>query len=200
MRLSFVSCAALLLSSAQALAKAPPADQVSIDSVTVTGGSACKNALAVVSPDATAFTVGFSQFDAGVGQIPPLPSSAQCHVHLKVTIPKGWQYALATVDYVGYAVLDEGVTASRQSTYHMSGEAPDKPAAYVFPGGFNDNYAVTDIGENSPLYFSRCGKGKNLMIDTQVSVDNSANASGKGAITVDAIDGEVIHLVWQECK
>jgi hypothetical protein len=173
---------------------------VSIDSVNVTGGSFCKSAVAVVSPDATAFTVGFSQFDAGVGQIPPLPTSAQCHLHLKVTIPKGWQYALATVDYAGYAALDSGVTATRRSTYHISGEAPDKPAAYVFPGGFNDTYFVTDIGGDSPVYFSRCGKGKNLMIDTEMSVDNSANPSGQGAITVDAIDGEVIHLVWQQCQ
>jgi hypothetical protein len=42
------------------------------------------------------------------------------------------------------------------------------------------------------------------MIDAQVSVDNSANPSGQGAITVDDIDGavagEVIHLIWQQCN
>jgi hypothetical protein len=202
MRNSFViACAVLLLPLAQALAqKAPPANQVSIDSVQVTGGDACRNAVAVVSPDAQAFTVGFLQFDAGVGQGPTISSKAKCHVHLKVSIPAGWQYALANVDYFGYVALDPGVTGSRQSTYHFSGEAPDKTAAYTWSPGVADFYQVFDVAASAPLYYSRCGKGKNIMIDTQISVDNSANPSGQGYLTVDVIDGEALHLVWQQCK
>ena len=195
-----VCCATISFPAVRALAKpAPPAAEVTIDSIDYHGDGCAKGtAMASVSPDAQAFTVGFSQFDADVGQGTGA-SSRKCSLHIKLTIPPGWSYALASVDYIGYASLDAGITASRQSTFHISGESPETTAASTFQGGFDGDYAVNAVA-NAPLYWSRCGKGKNLMITTALAVDNRANPDGSGLITIDAVDGEVYHLVWERCQ
>jgi hypothetical protein len=196
-------CATALSCSLPALAKkpAPPAGQVSIESI-ATHGDGCPSgsAVAAISADAEAFTVGFSQFAAAVDPGATSPMRSGCSLHLKLSVPAGWSYALAVVDYIGYAALDVGVTASRQSTYHISGESPQQSIAYTWPGGFTGGYVVNDVGAGAPLYWSRCGKGKNLMIDTELAVDARANPAGSGLLTVDAVDGAVVHLLWRACK
>jgi hypothetical protein len=191
-----------LFSSTTALARslAPSAGQIQISSVTY-HGDGCPDGTAVttVSPDAQAFTIAFSQFAVSVGPDSAGPSHAQCHLHLMVSVPKGWSYAVDSVDYVGYASLDAGVTGSRRSSYHLSGETPEKTATYTWPGGFSDEYFVQDVGAGAPLDWSKCGGGKNLLIDTQLSVNADGHPTGAGLITVDAVDGEVYHLLWRTC-
>jgi hypothetical protein len=197
-----IGCLAGLLSSAVSFAdRAPPASQISIDSVAANGeGCPPGTAAGAVSPDGSAFTIGFSRFAVEVGSGAAYPSKAACHLHVKVTIPPGWSYAVAGIDYVGWVALDSGITASRQTTYHLSGESPQRTAAYNWPDGFVGDYDVNAISDGATLDWSRCGKGKNLMIDTQLSIDSAGNSTGNGYATVDAVDGEVYRLVWQQCK
>jgi hypothetical protein len=121
-------------------------------------------------------------------------------VHIKLTVPAGWSYALAVVDYIGFAALDAGVTASRQTTYHISGEAPEQTVSYAWPGGFYDDYVIDDVGAGGPVYWSRCGKGKNLLIDSALAIDNHGHADAGGFVTVDAVDGAIFHLLWKQCS
>lgn len=196
-------CALFALSAARALA-APPApgpSQVTIDSIEY-GGGGCPpgTAVANVSPDAQAFTIGFSQFAVSAGADVTSAGSAQCHLHLKVTIPKGWSYALARVDYVGYVALDAGLSGWRQSTYHIAGESPERSARYSWSGPFAGDYAVDDVDAGAPLYWSRCGLGKNVMIETTLGIDHPANSGGEAFLTVDAVDGEIYRLLWRPCS
>jgi len=200
---SLVVCGAALFLATPALAKppAPSAAQVTIDSVSYSGpGCPAGSAAANLSPDAQAFTIGFSKLAVAQGEGATGPIKSSCTLHLKVSIPSGWSYALATVDYVGYVSLDPGLTASRQSTYHISGEAPEQTVAYDWPSGYQGDYFVDDIGAGEPAYWSRCGKGKNLMIDTQIAIDATGNPKGSALVTVDSVDGEVYHLIWRQCK
>lgn len=192
--------ALVVASSSPSWAKpAPPADQIRIDSVEYHGdGCTPGTALASISPDAQAFTVGFSRFEADAGGGATGPRSVRCDLHLQVTIPPGWSYALERVDYIGYAALDPGVSAWRRSTWHLSGEAPEQALASTFAPGFSGDYAVDAAA--AALYWSRCGKGKNVVIATQLGIDDSANPGGAGTITVDAVDGEVYRLVWRQCR
>jgi hypothetical protein len=156
---------------------------------------------AAITRDAGTFIFIFSSFyvQAGPG-VSPSDSKKQCQIHLKLTVPPNWSYALGRVDYRGYAALDPSVNASQQMTYHMSGEGPDNTAAFTWQGAFEDEYTVTDLGGNAPPYWSRCGKGKNLMITTNLDIDNSANSSGNGLLEVDASDGQILHVAWQRCR
>lgn len=189
-------------SSTASLAKkpAPHPGGVSVESVTYNGtGCPAGSVSVVLSPDGEAMTVAFSQLFAAVGTgIAAADTSHHCKLHVKVNVPPGWSYALASVDYRGYVALDPGMTARRQSRYHISGESPVRTIASTWSGAVDDSYAVRDLGAGAPApaYWSRCGKGKNLMIETRVDVQG---ASGQGLVTVDAVDGEIFHLVWQQC-
>ena len=77
---------------------------------------------------------------------------------------------------------------------------PEQTAAFQWHGAFEDDFNVRDLGASSPPLFSRCGKGKNLQIRTQLDVDNHANPTGQGVVAIDSVDGEVYHLVWQSCS
>jgi hypothetical protein len=179
----------------------PAQGSVSIQSIAFEGdGCPPGSATASLSPDGQAFTVIFSGFGASAGPTAKATdASHRCQLHVKVAVPKGWSYALSGVDFRGYVQLDPGVVASQQARYHLSGESPETTAAYTWQGAYDDDYAVRDIGATSPLYWSGCGKGKNLEIVTEVKVDNAQAPTQSGFLAVDSIDGEVFHLQWRAC-
>jgi hypothetical protein len=198
-------CAAALLliccAASPSLAKKPPPASVAIASVTYSGdGCPAGSVVVTLSPDGEAFTVAFSQLYAAVGAgVAPEDAAHRCKLHLKLTVPPGWSYALASVDYRGYVTLEPGLTATRQSRYHISGESPENTVGSTWTGAVDDTYSVRDLGEGAPApaYWSRCGKGKNLMIESRLDVKGG---SGEGLVTVDALDGEIFHLVWRQCS
>ena len=195
-------CIVICCSSASSLADKPLAHPaaVAIDSVTYSGDGCPAGSVAVgLSPDGEAFTVAFSQLFAAVGSGLAAEDAGQhCRLHIKLSVPAGWSYALASVDYRGFVMLDDGMTATRQSNYHISGESPVKALGSTWSGALDDNYSVRDLGAGAPApaYWSRCGKGKNLIIDSRLHVHGT---SGQGLVTVDALDGEIFHLVWRQC-
>lgn len=194
-----VTALALLFPTVARARPSPPPGAVTIDSIDAHGdGCATGTALASVSPDGEAFTVGFAHFSVDVGAGTAASVTAGCTLHFKVTVPPGWSYALARVEHVGFAALDAGVTATRRARFHLSGEAPEQAVVSTLSGPFAGDHAVDDAA-GAPAYWSRCGKGKNLIITTEVSLERG-DASAEGEITVDAIDGEVYHLVWQTCR
>lgn len=172
---------------------------VSIDSVT-TEGKGCPAGSAVVSlsADATLFTVIFSSFSVEIGPgVAKRFAQRRCKVHVKLTVPKGWAYALESVDFRGYANLDAGVAAIRRAKYHISGETPEKVVSADLVGDRDDDYFVRDLGDDEG-YWSNCGKGKNLKIVTELDL-TSTNPAGRGLFTVDSVDGETYHLAWKRC-
>ncbi|MGZ3425027.1 MAG: DUF4360 domain-containing protein [Polyangia bacterium] len=179
----------------------PNPNSVTIDSVDYSGNGCPAGSLsAAITPDAQRFIFIFSKLYAQAGPgIDSAATSQQCRIHVKLTVPKNWSYALDMVDFNGFASLDSSVSASQQTTYHMSGESPDTTAAFTWQGVFDDEYSVQDLGGSSPPYWSRCGGGKNLMVTTKVAVDNTANRAGSGILEVDDVDGVMLHLSWQRC-
>lgn len=205
MRNAIVMVAMMTSFSASSSAKKPDAPDigaVSVESVDYSGDGCPAGTVAThISPDAEAFTVIFSQFLAEVGPAAAVTSARrQCKLHVKLSVPRGWSYALSGTDFRGYATLDPGVVATRQSTYHMSGESPETTAQYRWQGAFDDDYAVRDLGGDAAAYWSRCGGGKNLMITTVLQVDGGGSGGGAGVLDVDSVDGEVHHLSWRKCE
>jgi hypothetical protein len=185
-----------------AAAKKPNADLFSIERIEYSGeGCPTGSVSAAVTDDSSSFILIFSRMYAEAGPAAGAAAARQtCKVHLQVRVPKGWSYALAAVDFHGFAGLDAAVNAWQQTTYHLSGESPEKTAAFTWQGEFNDEYAVQDLGAGAPPYWSRCGGGKNLMITTTIAVDNSGDRTASGLLELDDIDGELFHLAWQHCN
>jgi hypothetical protein len=183
-------------------AATPDPNSVTIQSVKYSGTGCPKGSLsAAITDDAQTFIFIFSSFFAQVGPgVSPSDSNRQCQIHLQLNVPPNWSYALTTVDYRGYVQIDPSLQATQATTFHMSGESPDSTIPFNWNGPMDSEYGVTDIGGNSPPYWSRCGGGKNLMIRTDLSIDNSGNSNGTGLLELDATDGQMLHVSWQRCQ
>jgi hypothetical protein len=194
---SFVLCG-VSLASADTPSSVPI---IGIEQLTYNGNGCPPGSTVVdVSPDGEAFTVIFSTMVAEVA--PGADATHQklkCKLHAKVRVPQGWSYAISSVDFRGFVALEPGVTASEQAKYHMSGESPETTKALTWNGAVEEDFNVRDVGGASPVYWSRCGKGKNLMITTELNISNQARPDASGFMVVDTVDGQVYHLLWKRC-
>ena len=154
-----------------------------------------------LSPDGEAFTVAFSQLFAAVGSgIASTDASHRCRLHVKLTVPPGWSYALASVDYRGYvSTIDFGDHREPSiDVSHLRRVAGEDDRVHVERRSRRQLRGPRSrAGAPAPAYWSRCGKGKNLTIDSRLDVQGE---NGQGLVTVDALDGEIFHLLWQQCS
>src|SRR5687767_3549531 len=90
---------AICCATSPSLANRPAPTTVAIDSVTYSGDGCPPGSVAItLSPDGEAFTVAFSQLFAAVGSgVAATDAAHRCKLHLKLTVPPGWSYALASV-------------------------------------------------------------------------------------------------------
>jgi hypothetical protein len=163
-------------------------------------GTGCEgdSATSALSPDNQVVTSTFSAFVAAVGPgSTPQMATRNCLTIIDVNVPAGWSYALESVDHRGFVALDNGVTASRQSLYMISGSQVHVTPPARFKGATNDNYTNEDVGPDAPGVWSPCGGGQSLWIATQIQVDNGGRDGRQGQLVVDTIDTE---LQWRRCQ
>jgi Domain of unknown function (DUF4360) len=145
-----------------------------------------------LSLDKQAATSLFSSF-----VISPTPAGAKvtrnCLTTMKINVPRGWSYTLESVDVRGFADLEKGVSASRQSVYVIAGSPVLAPPISRVRGAISDDYNQADVGPSAPGPWSPCGGGQSLRIATQTEV----TGRGTGQFTVDSIDTE---LKWRRCN
>ena len=203
--------AALLASCATAApASAAPAtgptDQMIIG-VVAANGSGCPwgSADATVSPDNTAFTVTYSQFMAqtGVGAM-QTDFRKNCQLALDVHVPQGFTYAIAGIDYRGFAHLERGASGSETANYYFQGEPQTTRIRHGFTGPFDSDWQRTDSIGVSSLSFLPCGEQRYLNVNTELRVNRgwSDTRNTTSMLTMDSTDGSidtVYHIAWKRC-
>src|SRR5215211_5992508 len=105
---------------------APPPDRIVVEVVTV-NGSGCRPGTAAVAaaPDNTAFTVTYSEYTAQVGRgATPTDFRKNCQLSLRIHVPQGFTYAIASADYRGFASLQRGAYARQGANYYFMGQSP----------------------------------------------------------------------------
>jgi len=157
-------------------------------------GTGCPKGSATtgLSLDRQAATSLFSSFVSS-----PTPAGVKvtrnCLTTMKIKVPRGWSYTLESVDVRGFADLEEGVSASRQSVYVIAGSPVLAPSISRVRGAISDDYNQADVGPSAPGPWSPCGGGQSLRIATQTEV----TGRGTGQFTVDSVDTE---LRWRRCN
>ncbi|RPA77320.1 hypothetical protein BJ508DRAFT_171852 [Ascobolus immersus RN42] len=205
--MKFLAVATTLLTAASALvierqASAPPADQVSIESVAWAGtGCPAGSVSEVLDPARQTLTLLFDAFVATIGGgAPVLEQYKACTINIRLKVPQGWSYTVYKTDYRGYAALDAGVTAVQKAIYFFSGESTQWSAQTVFRGPLSKDYLMTDAISDGKTEFSPCGGKANLNINSSLRLTRTG--SGTGFISTDSIVNKVIHqygLQWQKC-
>jgi hypothetical protein len=196
---------ALLLAgiSLAAYADGPNPDEVYVNNI-VHGGTGCPNGTVAsdISEDAKAFTLLFDNFVAEAG--PGLPRSASrkfCQLTVNLHVPQGWSYTLFDVTYSGFASLDAGTTGTEKSTYYFEGSPSESVTLETTNSGpYNSDFQISDSLGLSELVWSPCGVNRALNVKSSIQV---TAAPGQSAlITIDSIDGELIHrygISWRRC-
>ncbi|MDT0345162.1 DUF4360 domain-containing protein [Streptomyces litchfieldiae] len=182
-----------------------PTERIEISIETI-NGSGCPAGTAAVaaSADNTAFTVTYSDFLAQAGGgASVIERRKNCQLSLNVHIPQGFTYAIARVDYRGYAYLENGATALQKASYYFQGSAETASQSYDFGGPYDDNWHTSDSTEVAELVYAPCGEERNFNINTELRVnpgDSDPNATS--FIVMDSTDSEVsttYHMSWKEC-
>ena len=187
----------------QAVAVArPPGDQVVIDVVKV-NGSGCRpgSAVTALSPDHLAFTVTYSRYSAVVGPAAARKDAQKdCKLTLRISAPRDVTYAIARVDYRGFAQLAPGVTASQTAAYSFAGAGHAAAVEHDFAGPYSDDWQT---GDEEPSAFEPCGKQRHLVIDTALTLHPGTSAPAETSIiAMDSTDATVkttYRLLWKSC-
>ncbi|MFG2295977.1 DUF4360 domain-containing protein [Streptomyces sp. NPDC048603] len=210
----FIGGAATALVAAAALAPATaaprpaddPAGQVTIDLASV-NGSGCRpgSSTVDVAPDNSAFTVTYSEYLAQVGfGAQPTEFRKNCQLGLRVNVPQGYTYAIAKVDYRGFASLQDQASGVQQAGYYFQGMSGTARRSHTFHGPFQGNWQVTDVTPVESLAFAPCGEKRNFNINTELRVNGgtSNTSSTTSFMAMDSTDGTfstVYHFAWKEC-
>src|SRR4051794_25079591 len=196
--------------TSQAYAQPPfetvPPDKIVIKVATVNGsGCPAGTAAVAVSPDNTAFTVTYSNYLAQVGKgAKPTDFRKNCQLNLVTHVPQGFSYAIASVDYRGYAHLEKGASATEKASYYFQGQSQTTSNSHDFSGAYDDNWQVTDTADIATVVWSPCGELRNFNINTELRV-NAGSSNTKDTtsfMTMDSTDGDVsttYHFAWKEC-
>jgi hypothetical protein len=183
-----------------------PSDRMVIEVVTVNGSGCPEGSASVaVSDDNTAFTITYSDYLAQVGVgAGPTDFRKNCQLNLAVRVPQGFTYAVASVDYRGYAYLENGATATQKAQYYFQGAQEQDEFTHSLQGSFDDNWQTTDVTDVESLVWAPCGELRNFNINTELRVNagTSNPAATNSFIAMDSTDGDVnttYQLSWLEC-
>lgn len=183
-----------------------PSEQVEVTLNTVNGSGCPSGTTAVaVNTDNTAFTVTYSDYLAMVGVgASPIDFRKNCQLNMTVDVPQGFTYAVASVDYRGYAYLEDGASGLQRAGYYFQGSSDTSYSNHEWEGPYDDNWQATDSTEWAELVWSPCGEQRNFNINTELRVygGSSDTSSSTSLMTMDSTDGAVstvYHLTWERC-
>lgn len=184
----------------------PPPDKIIIDVATV-NGSGCRpgTAAVAVSPDNMAFTVTYSDFLAQVGVgAKPTDFRKNCQLNLLVHVPQGFTYAVAQVDYRGFAHLEPGATGEEKANYYFQGHSQTTSSTHKLQGLFENNWQNTDTIDVAQLVYLPCGEMRSFNINTELRVNAGTSDTTKTTsfMAMDSTDGSIAttyHFSWKQC-
>lgn len=207
-----ISAAAALAATAVAAAPAsasvplrvPGPEGVTIEIATVNGSGCPEGTAAVaVSEDKEAFTVTYSDYMAVTGgSSSPLDFRKNCQINMKVHVPQGFTYAIASADYRGFAFLQPGATAMEKASYYFQGMPQTSAISHTLEGEFVDNWQFTDENDVAQLVFKPCGEERNFNINTELRVFGGDDPSKTSFISMDSTDGTIkttYQFAWKTC-
>jgi hypothetical protein len=198
--------ASLLASPAPLAAADTPSGQFAIEVVTVNGSGCPAGTAMVAAANNTEFTVAYSDYLAQTGGgAAPTDFRQNCQLSVRVVPPNGYTFAIARVDYQGYAHLAAGASGAEIANYYFQGSSENASIGHSFTGPYDDTWQTADITAASSLVYAPCGVQRNLNINTElrVSAGSSDAAKTPSFMAMDSTRASVhsvYRLAWARCQ
>ncbi|MGA4844192.1 DUF4360 domain-containing protein [Streptomyces sp. G45] len=183
----------------------PPVEKIRVEVATVNGSGCRAGTVAVApAPDSSAFTVTYSDYLASAGaQSAPVDFRKNCQLSLIVHAPESHTYAIASVDYRGYASLHHGVSGVEKASYYFQGSPETESESHRWRGPYADNWQATDTKPWEDLDWAPCGAKRNLNVNTELRVLGATDSDKTSFMTMDSTDAKVssvYRLAWKPCS
>jgi len=193
----------------QSPTQSPPAS-TDIAGVTIKNlsyiGSGCPEGTVAsnLSPDAKAFTLLFDSFFIEAGPATkgvPATATSSCKLNLTLLAPSGWQVAILSVDYRGFADLAAGDSAVISERISLLGSPSHSVFSSKVDGPHSDNFQTRSEVLLKSAQWSRCeGIEKTLQIEFSAEIKSTTDAPA--SLSLDTVDGELSYksgIVWRRC-
>jgi hypothetical protein len=180
---------------------AVPSENVTVE-VVANNGSGCAPGTATVHANAnrTGFRVRYSDFVAEAGGSSAIVDRRKnCQMSILVTVPAGWTFAIASVDYRGRASLHSGASGLHQTNYYWQGSSQSNTTEREYAGPFHGFWSTHDVA--AVLSYSRCGAERILNVNTELRVDAGTSTS-RSSMSMRATEGDVdtlFNIQWGQC-
>jgi hypothetical protein len=185
----------------EAPANAVPSGNITVE-VVANNGSGCAPGTASVSADAnrTGFRVRYHDFIAEAGgSAATTDRRKNCQMSILVTVPAGWTFAIASVNYRGRARLLSGASGLHRTTYYWQGESRSDSTEQEFTGPFSGFWSTQDVAP--VLVYSDCGAERILNVNTELRVD-AGTSTGRSSMSMRTAEGDVdtlFNIQWAQC-
>jgi hypothetical protein len=187
----------------------PEPGAIKIDAFTHSGNGCPQGSLAAtISPDRTVITFGFDRFQTYIGPGTTIQDrSKNCALHLTLSYPSGYSFAVLDSTYHGFAQLEQGVTGTFFSTYFFSNDAAKTRTTQssIVGGGIWADGQVYTKSESLPAtdtIRSPCGgRTAILNINNRLAL-SSSNPDAGGMLTNDDATASItqqVHIDWVKC-
>ncbi|KAJ3325890.1 hypothetical protein HDV06_002275 [Boothiomyces sp. JEL0866] len=180
--------------------------EVTISQITYQGDGCPQGSVeAIISADATVFTLLYSSFVASSGPgVAVSENIQQCSVIVDLNHAHGYTYTTLSLDHRGYVSVPAGLNAEL-STTHFFKAKPNNPNFHtVFPGPYDNDYLVST--DNGVKERSQCGKKSRAIVNSSLRLYGGDTTTLAGYISGDSLDGNVgktvkqsFHLDWKTC-
>ncbi|KAK4451331.1 hypothetical protein QBC34DRAFT_378186 [Podospora aff. communis PSN243] len=194
----------------------PPANEITINSASTSGSGCPRRTVAItISPDRTALTLGFDEFQTYVGRrYPASDRDKNCQIRLNLFYPGGYTFAVLDATYHGYAQLDSGVSGSLSTSYSFVGGRPDRrngrtestTQASLSGGGqfeMGSTYMKTDSIPVSSRVRAPCGRNATMLIRTRINLEGDGSGDAEGMMTGDDATfalTQMVRVEWEVCS
>jgi len=207
-----------LSTNADADASSPPSNEITINSASTSGSGCPRHSVAItISPERTAITLGFDEFQTYLGRrFADSDRDKNCQIRLNLFYPGGYTFAVLDATYHGYAQLDPGVTGSLSTSYSFAGGRPDRRSGRTESttqtsisggGGYEAGgvYTKTDAIPVNSRVRAPCGKNATMVIRTRINLEaggGGGEGEGEGMLTGDDATfalTQQMRIEWEAC-
>lgn len=211
--MQFLSAGLLALSALFMGASASPIAQTSthpttgtyIKSVTYAGtGCPAGSVAGTFSTNFDNINIAFDKYVATIGPHEPVANKRKnCQITFTIAYPAGWSYSITKTTYKGFVDLDNKVTARQQSEYWFQGHEENSLTYYDdWKGYISEDYTTIPDVIGKEVWSPCKTTTSNLIVNTQIRLDNRYNPNGSGYISTDSLSHKVIHVLgckWKRC-